>query len=256
MASMEPQRLRRGKQWCRARCGESSYPQLQWSHSVSAVERMLDTADYFGAYHASLEQQRLRRGTDDHFPLRVELGIASMEPQRLRRGKVVRRRLLRNETYASMEPQRLRRGKARNMKRNARPLKMLQWSHSVSAVERRMRRARFHRQHRLQWSHSVSAVESCKAHNPAGEVPWLQWSHSVSAVESRWHETKRNPSRVLQWSHSVSAVERSPVSSVLLTPISLQWSHSVSAVERTAPYMHETRSSCASMEPQRLRRGK
>ncbi len=259
-------------------------PTLQWSHSVSAVESRLNPAALARASVASMEPQRLRRGKSIQCSFNYLSGAARF-----------------NGATAS-PPWKGERRRAQNHPNNgfngataSPPWKecdgyyrvaidgALQWSHSVSAVERALRLN--------QWSIEDRSFNGATASPPwkvgysdvldAGASP-LQWSHSVSAVESRKLAASMLQSWLLQWSHSVSAVERrrERLACCNRQALMLQWSHSVSAVESarnpfggfewlrfngataSPPWKGagaQSRHSGlppASMEPQRLRRGK
>ena len=85
---------------------------------------------------------------------------------------------------------------------------VLQWSHSLSAMETGpMGRVG---QHGLRAFNGATAFRPWKLALPHPTDDWhlrLQWSHSLSAMEtSSWRRiTPAQP--ILQWSHSLSAME-------------------------------------------------
>src|ERR671918_439185 len=94
----------------------------------------------------------------------------------------------------------------------------------------------------LQWGHSLSAMETFGVTGASSELGKLQWGHSLSAMET-WvdDDTRMGEMMELQWGHSLSAMETFGVTGASSELGKLQWGHSRSAMETTlvgSPPLH------------------
>ena len=68
----------------------------------------------------------------------------------------------------------------------------------------------------LQWSHGLSAMDTGARPGSRRGGHELQWSHGLSAMDTKMRTTTWSTTKALQWSHGLSAMDTSPALAVLL----------------------------------------
>ena len=200
---------------------------LQWSHSLSAMETCKEHLPAIDAYTASMEPQPFGYGNHDTYSLATEpfTGFNGATAFRLwKRGFI-------DDTPGSWG--------------------LLQWSHSLSAME-----TRIENRNRPAWSKASMEPQPFGYGNVVTSPPYnighkLQWSHSLSAMETcrigpngwRGRQSFNGATAFRLWKPWCGPATPTPATT-------LQWSHSLSAMETWFASIQSPTERRASMEPQ------
>ncbi len=181
----------------------------------------------------------------------------SMEPQPFGHGNLARYPQVYDVHVPSMEPQPFGHGNAQSNRRPAgqipsfngatafRPWKpwhpevavlmaeILQWSHSLSAMETSIYKAGIYTVDDLQWSHSLSAMETCLSPAPA-TMPTLSFNGATAFRPWKRRNQGNHPDARLPPFNGATAFRPWKLTKPMVNihvSIVLQWSHSLSAME-------------------------